>query len=340
MHALPVVIGSGGEHKLFDGTLVSLPIELRSPYQMTVYTKMAPKGWSQCPQGYWVFVAIDSDGNRYVVPGLTIAGERRSKKKFFERTHEFSKDRVEAFCKSLISERDRINAAKDEELGDLIHDLRALSSAIYNSAEAAKTACADRNLSVAEDRIETVIATHFMLSIRIDLIDYLSNRVALENHTTIPVFKKVDKVVRCFRPKASARSINLVLRGNSFGSVRGPQIFELVPYAIVDNAIKYAPSNSDVVVGVAENSESFEISVRSIGPRIDPDEVRKIFDKGYRGRHVQNSGRQGTGIGLSTAGSLLEEHFGGTISVTQDEVEHPLHDSMHWTSFEITLPRD
>jgi signal transduction histidine kinase len=334
LYALPTVIAGQGEVRLLQGTLVLLPVELRTPYQIEHYATKAPKGWSRCPQGYLIYVALDDDGTKYALPGLTIEGEKRSKKKFIRQPYEFTKQNIEALCASIVQERERINAAKEAELGVLIHDLRGLSSAIYNSAESAKMACEEHNLQLAENRIESVIAAHTMLSIRIDLLDFVANRITLTNQVPIPVFRRVDKVVRCFRSKANAKAIRLDLRGASYGVALGPKIFELIPYAIIDNAIKYAPSNSDVIVVVTEDPTRIRVTFNSLGPRIDNDEVTKIFEKGYRSRHAVGAGTAGTGIGLSMAKTLLEDHFGGTISVWQ----RPGGAQLLETEFEIIVP--
>lgn len=335
MYALPLIVASQSDTKVLEGTLFKLPIELLSRYQINHYATKAPKGWSTCPQGYMVYVGVDDEGTRYAIPGLTIKGERRSKKKFVESPHEFTKENIESFCSSVMQERERINAAKDAELGALIHDLRALSSAIYNSAESAKAASEEGNPFLTLSRIESVIAAHTMLSIRIDLLDFVANRITLATHVSVPVFKKVDKVVRCFRSKAAARSITIILKGASYGFARGPQIFELIPYAIIDNAIKYAPAGSEVIVTVTEDNDVIRASFTSFGPRIDPDEVSKIFERGYRSRNAISAGTMGTGIGLHMARTLVEDHFDGKISVSQIPTESALYE----TRFEVLVPR-
>ena len=339
MHALPVIIVRGDQSTFTQGTLVELPPELQTPYQMKWYVERAVAGWNKCPQGYDVFVAVDSSGVRYVIPGLNILGEKRSKKKFYEQPYLFTKGKITDFAKALMEESTKVQRAKEEDLRDLIHDLRALSSAIYNSAIEARNEY-DIGHASARDRIETVIATQTMLSIRIDLLDYLSSQVTLTELEQIEVFRKVDKVVRCFRPKANSRRINLVLQGPSFGATYGPAIFELVPYAIIDNAIKYAPNRSDIFVKVDDSPQQVRVLVVSLGPRIDNSERQKIFEKGYRGIHAIQLMPEGTGIGLHTAKELVQKHFSGSISVTQDDVPKIVDGNTYFsTQFEIVVPR-
>ncbi len=86
--------------------------------------------------------------------------------------------------------------------------------------------------------------------------------------------------MRCFRPKARAKGIWLELKGPSRGVTFGPSLFELVPYAIVDNAIKYAPASSRVEISVIDGVTDVRVRVSSLGPYIEPHEQKKIFERG------------------------------------------------------------
>jgi signal transduction histidine kinase len=339
MYALPVVVVQSSQAKLINGTLFSLPPELRTTNQLDFYSKCRA-GWSVCPQGYHVYVELDVDGTKFVFPGLCIKGKAKPKKRFVAAAVDFGSDQIIEFAKSVVNERQRVAEAKEEELSVLIHDLRAFSSAIYNAALLAKTQCELARAADAEDLIETVIATHMMLSSRIDLIDIVSNPLVSVECTYIPVFKKVDKVVRCFRPKAAARNIVIRLQGPSTASTWGPSIFELIPYTIIDNAVKYAPEGTHVVVDVKDGQSEVVVRVRSFGPFIDPKERFSIFQRGYRSAHAERTGQAGTGLGLTTAKHLLEQHFHGSITVQQEAQATSNAKATYFsTEFEILVPR-
>lgn len=340
MYALPTIVVSEGTANFTEGSLFRLPPELGTKYQIDWYVNRSKPGWNRCPQGYHVYVVDDVGGTRFIIPGLNIIGEARPNKKYYESPILFSKQQIVEFANSLTEESIRVEKAKDEGLRDLIHDLRALSSAIYNSAIAARDEYDIGQTASARDRIETVIATQTMLSIRIDLLDYLSSQIILTELERIEVFRKVDKVVRCFRPKANVRRINLTIRGPSFGATFGPAIFELIPYAIIDNAIKYAPRRSDVIVQVTDEPEQIAIKILSYGPLIDIPERTKIFEKGYRGVYASGLVTQGTGIGLYTAKELIERYFDGSLNVAQEMTPSIIDGRTYFpTEFEILVPR-
>jgi len=75
---------------------------------------------------------------------------------------------------------------------------------------------------------------------------------------------------------------------------------------LLSNALKYSPSEKDVRVRVAAVDNSVRVSVSDEGPGIPPDQLGKVFD-----RFQQLAGaKKGTGLGLTIARALVEQHRG------------------------------
>jgi signal transduction histidine kinase len=105
---------------------------------------------------------------------------------------------------------------------------------------------------------------------------------------------------------------------------------------LVDNAIKFSPGDSTIVLrgatAVAEPGGTFvnqlELSVSNEGAGIPADEAGLVFDKFFRGRNAR--GLPGSGLGLYMARSVIEVH-GGSV----DLVSAP---GKSITMFKIFLP--
>ncbi len=80
---------------------------------------------------------------------------------------------------------------------------------------------------------------------------------------------------------------------------------------LLDNALKYSPSRSEVMVSAAEAGGMVTISVRDHGQGLTELEQGRVFDKFYRGQR-DRSAVQGTGMGLAIAKEILEAHGGST----------------------------
>ncbi|MFT4036700.1 MAG: sensor histidine kinase [Thermomicrobiales bacterium] len=77
---------------------------------------------------------------------------------------------------------------------------------------------------------------------------------------------------------------------------------------LVENAIKYTPADSSIVVEVAAIPEGLRFAVKDDGPGIPPIAREKVFEKFYRAG--SSRGLQGTGIGLTISRGLVEAHGG------------------------------
>jgi two-component system sensor histidine kinase KdpD len=98
--------------------------------------------------------------------------------------------------------------------------------------------------------------------------------------------------------------------------VRGDaRSLEEVFFQLFQNAAKYSPPGSDIIVSAGVvSSEAVEVSVDDEGPGVVPEERPRIFDKFYRATTMQGA-TSGTGLGLAIVKGILDGH-GGDVRVT------------------------
>lgn len=117
-------------------------------------------------------------------------------------------------------------------------------------------------------------------------------------------------------PLASQRSINLHLEAASpYVILLDPNRIRQVLRIVIDNALKYTPARSDVVLQVTRGRDEASIIVRDSGPGISEKHLSHLFDRFYRVDQARSRALGGTGLGLPIARALVEAH-GGTITVT------------------------
>jgi two-component system, OmpR family, sensor histidine kinase KdpD len=98
--------------------------------------------------------------------------------------------------------------------------------------------------------------------------------------------------------------------------VDSPLIAEALTH-LVENAAKYSPAESEIIISARLESDELLISVRDDGPGIEANEFDRVFDKFYRSTRVNNEGASGTGMGLAIARGIIEAH-GGRIWVESE----------------------
>jgi signal transduction histidine kinase len=95
----------------------------------------------------------------------------------------------------------------------------------------------------------------------------------------------------------------------------------------LDNAKKYSPEGSPIVLSVSQNEDEVRFSVRDSGPGIPPEEREAVFE---RFRRLGDGTKPGAGLGLYISRGLVEAH--GGVVVVGDAPEGG-------AEFAFTLPR-
>jgi len=89
-------------------------------------------------------------------------------------------------------------------------------------------------------------------------------------------------------------------------------LLEQALFNLLDNAAKYAPAGSRVLIRGRRDGGSVLVEIVDEGPGIPAQELERIFDKFYRVQ-AQDRQRAGTGLGLAICRGFVEA-LGGTIS--------------------------
>lgn len=91
-----------------------------------------------------------------------------------------------------------------------------------------------------------------------------------------------------------------------------PELLLLVLRTITDNAVKYTPAGTRVVLGGWADDEGVKLQVSDDGPGIAAEDLPRIFEPNYRGRSAGD--KAGTGLGLSLAQRMMQMQ-GGSIAI-------------------------
>jgi signal transduction histidine kinase len=105
--------------------------------------------------------------------------------------------------------------------------------------------------------------------------------------------------------------------GTATGQLRGDRnlLFQAL-CNLIDNAIKYGASGSQVMLEAAETANGVSISVADRGPGIPEAERAKVLDRFYRSANV--TGVPGSGLGLSLVNAIARHHGGNLVLSDND----------------------
>jgi len=89
-----------------------------------------------------------------------------------------------------------------------------------------------------------------------------------------------------------------------------PLLIKMLINNLLENAIKYTPRNTPVIVKVGQDKEGLKLAVTDFGPGIPEAEKPLIFDKFYRMGDEQTRSSKGTGLGLYLCKKIVKDHNG------------------------------
>ena len=116
------------------------------------------------------------------------------------------------------------------------------------------------------------------------------------------IVERYNSTGRCIVVQASQPTIII--------TAHQPSIEELITI-LVDNAIKYSPPGSDVIIALSAHQKA-TLCVTNSGPGIPTEHLPRIFDRFYRA-DASRSGGSGYGLGLALAKQISDFHQAGLV---------------------------
>ncbi|GGB02930.1 two-component sensor histidine kinase [Brucella endophytica] len=214
----------------------------------------------------------------------------------------------------LAAEADRLRSAL---LASLSHDLKTPLASILGAAGTLR----DYSLSLPEaDRAEllsTVVEESERLNRFIaNLLDMTKLESGATDASSSPNYigDIVGSTLRRTEKILGGHQVELAIPEDLPMVRLDPVLFEQVLFNLLDNARKYAPAGSRVLIRAWADDAHVVLQVIDEGPGIPPEDLTKIFNSFYRVRK-RDKVQAGTGLGLAICKGFVEA-MGGTIEAS------------------------
>lgn len=239
---------------------------------------------------------------------------------------------AEARASAAERERDRTK----EVLDSTMHEVRGLTSELTTQASDLAKKLTGGGL---EAQSATVLHTSEMVTARLAYTDLQLNPEAISLQTKVPagLYKKFEKARYVLGQSARAKRISIKFHGTSFGTLDVLQAFELIPFIVLDNAVKYAPPKGEIDVEFSETSHEIRAVVRSLGPTLLDGECSRLFDQHFRGHNAQKISVYGAGLGLYVARTIADLHDGVAICAVGEGVEKFTFNEVPYAEFRVEI---
>jgi len=225
-----------------------------------------------------------------------------------------------------------LSRLKDEFLSIASHELRTPVTSIKGYTQLAKTLIRENDLSTSEEYLDIALDQIDRMSrLILELLDVSrieTGRLEIRREP-IPWTTFVNDVVHRHHTAVSDRRFQLNLPVGHKRVIGDRDRLEQVLGNLMENAVKYSPDGSEILVTVEDRGDQLVTSVADRGIGIPTDELGQVFERFHRGRQVSSTNYGGLGLGLYITKQIVERH-GGTIWVESREGQG--------TTFSFSLP--
>lgn len=112
--------------------------------------------------------------------------------------------------------------------------------------------------------------------------------------------------------------LELILSGKELFAKADLEQIQQVLYNLLDNAIKFSPDGSTIIMETTEKNGKIFVSVKDRGCGIPKDSLSKIWERFYKNDASRGRDRKGTGLGLAIVKEIINAH-GQNINVISTE---------------------
>lgn len=206
------------------------------------------------------------------------------------------------------SEFEKIKKGYEEKivmLDDTFHELRKLNQQLKPASERLiyeLDVFDGSDIKPIDYYTRQLHATSQLISIRLSTYDLsiTNDFSSYERRGLIAIYKKFDKVKRLLEEQARKKDINIIFSGESHSTCEANDIIELVPYLLLDNAIKYSMWGKNIFVNFEDGIGHLIVTVKSFSHRPNVKDLPHLRERGYRSKE-NSQGITGKGIGLYLA---------------------------------------
>ncbi len=217
-----------------------------------------------------------------------------------------------------VQAREEATRLKDDFLSAAAHDLRTpLTTLLLHAELLQRRADQDPAAPLELQRIGSMVReAHRLQELVTSFLD--SSRAErgqlLGNHETVDLAALVEEA--CSRVSGNGHLCRAEVDGAILGSYDLHRVQQLLEN-LIENALKYSPAESEVLVRAWQEGDTAHLSVTDHGIGIPAADLPRLFDRFHRGSNVDDRRFQGLGLGLFICRAIVEEH-GGEISAESE----------------------
>ena len=229
----------------------------------------------------------------------------------------------------------RLEGMRRDFVSNVSHELKTPITNILGYVETLSDGAVD-DPARARPFLDTIHRHAYRLNLIVDdllILTRLENSPPQEGEKRqVDLTELVPGALPILEEKAKSRQITLetTLPPSPVFLLAYPLLLEQALVNLVDNAVKFSPQGSRVLVNLSSGDQGIEIRVDDEGPGIPEVEQPRIFERFYRTEKGRST--PGTGLGLAIVKHILHLHRGTVL------VESPVPETDKGSRFTLKIP--
>ena len=229
----------------------------------------------------------------------------------------FGRQRRYAEIEQLKSE---IVTAVSHELKTPIATIKAYATTLLHNPE---------SQSDLNEYLATIEEQADRLSSAVDdllMVGRVGAEFMINHRETVPLDAIVQRIEKRLGPNAASR---IRCEGGDAAFAGDPELLTLALLHLVENALKFSPESSPVILEGKRDRHGTSVRVSDRGVGIAEEHLPYIFERFYRVERNLTAATGGTGLGLFVASAIARAH-GGSLAATSK-----MHEG---STFTLTIP--
>lgn len=196
---------------------------------------------------------------------------------------------------------------------DASHELRTPLAVIKTNLEIVMDS-PDETVKSQMKWLQNIEAEHTRMTKLVEDLLTLSRADTEEEslfQTTFLFDETVQNALNTFGPVCTQKEIVLSRKIEPGIAFCGDEkrILQLI-VILLDNAVQYTQSQGSIAVELHRKGNEINLTVQDTGAGISKEDMTKIFERFYRANHTRQQNPDGSGLGLSIAKWIVDQHSG------------------------------
>lgn len=223
--------------------------------------------------------------------------------------------------KSSAARHKKESRQRDEEISDLMHDIKAPLNSIKGFAggiidKTISRSEEEKYLGIIKSEAQRVakLAEDYAVYKRLD-----STRLVKDN---VRIYDLICEIILSFEKSITDKNIELkgldIIEASdvkTMGIIGDRHLLHRAFYNLILNAVNYTPEGGEIALSLNSGSKTVSISLSNTG-EIRKEELNKIFLRNYRSDN--SKGKKGTGLGLSIVKKIAVLHKGSIEALSEN----------------------